>query len=463
MNVALIVGPSVRFDCTMTSDIPKIQWYEYVTSPPNPILISDGSTLLPGHPNYLRYSLNYTSTHSNLTLLSTVKADGGEYGCTEGTSIGAMYADLVTIDGPPVCTSALPVNGIVLEGIHYTIECTLNFKAKEGIHPLMTWTGPGNFNQLYSKFNGSVLSGVGFNISKNMDFKYFSMLINFTQEGFGGPPGYATNIPTFTYTWDSQILYVQYGPQNVSYSPVQSSYEIGQTLRCNADAVPLPTFKWTNLNTLVDYNSQTLVLTSDMVGALSLRCQVVNSVSSANLLINITVNPITTTPPLTTPTTTTPVPAVSNCPDLTGRWEHTRSATSKAVICISVNVTQNGYVYGLLMNDTERDTYYMEIMGRTRSNIYDETGFIGIWPPPTPGISAFAVECHRCFGVETMLLNALSRSSTDNEFCGSGGQLLDSPQYDFHRVPISYPCSTGQTAWAEMKATSRRAYAAAMM
>lgn len=79
------------------------------------------------------------------------------------------------------------------------------------------------------------------------------------------------------------------GPEDVAYSPVKSAYEVGEVLTCTADAVPLPTYKWTDMINNVDYNQQTLTLTTAMIGNAVLRCLVVNIVSSANIFVNTTV------------------------------------------------------------------------------------------------------------------------------------------------------------------------------
>ena len=54
-----------------------------------------------------------------------------------------------------------------------------------------------------------------------------------------------------------------------------------------------------------------------------------------------------------------------------------------------VDGEQNGYISGLFWNDTETETYYMDIEGRTRNEVYDETGAIAIWPLDT-GVTGFA-------------------------------------------------------------------------
>lgn len=108
----------------------------------------------------------------------------------------------------PNCSSTLPTNGIVVEGIHYTIECNIYFGAASGIFPETTWSGPGDFNQLSVNQTGTVLSGVGFDVQKVMDTKSFSLLSYFSQRGFGGVD-YADNIPDWSNTYTGITLFVR--------------------------------------------------------------------------------------------------------------------------------------------------------------------------------------------------------------------------------------------------------------
>jgi hypothetical protein len=444
----------LTLNCTATPG-DRVQWIEYITSA-NGGIISDGDALLPGHPNFARYRLNANVAAGTyeLTITDTQLIDGGLYECFDENTRTKLRAEIIIIAAAPNCTSTLPPNNIGVEGVRYTIECNIYFGASGGIYPSLTWTGPGNFNQLSAEQPGTVRSGVAFDAQKIQDGGRFTLTSQFTERGFGGEDT-ASNVPTFTNTYNSPFFFVQYGPQNVSYSPVKSSYEIGDEITCNSDSNPLATTVWTDMIRQIDYVRQTLVILDTMVGPAIFRCQVTNSISSANLFVNTTVNPITTpTTPTTTPTTT-PVPAVSNCLDLTGRWEYQRSIDSKAVLCMYVNGRQNGYITGLFWNDTKTETYYMDIVGRTRNNIYDETGLVGIWPLNI-GVTAFALECHRCFGEETLLLNAVSRSSQDDEFCGDGGNILTGVQYELKRVEWSYPCFP-LTTTKELRAISHAA------
>jgi len=79
-------------------------------------------------------------------------------------------------------------------------------------------------------------------------------------------------------------------PQNVSYTPVKESYEIGDVLTCNSDAVPTPTYVWTDLLTSIAYPTQVFTIMADMVGPALFRCQVTNVVGSFNVFVNSTVN-----------------------------------------------------------------------------------------------------------------------------------------------------------------------------
>lgn len=445
VNTAVYASSTTKLDCAASlTGSPRVQWWEYVTVSSG-MQISDGTMVLPGHPNSGRYSIeaNEASQVYNLQISPTVMQDAGRYQCRDiNAADSALNAELVMIEKEPNCTTTLPSNGIVTEGYYYTIECQVYFAASPGIAPVLYWTGPGTYQQVYMTTNQSAWSAVQFNVNKTMDGRGFQCLINFTTDGFGGPDT-AGNAPSWSYTYRSVVLFVQYGPQNISITPTQETYEIGQVLTCNADAVPLPTYKWTNLVTMVEYNSQSLTITESMVGYNVLRCQVINAVSSANIFLNATVNARTTTstPPPTT--TTTAPPAVTPCDNLSGRWEAVRDATSTIVLCLNVDTSQNGLIRGLLQNDTN-EPYLTEVIGRTRNNAFDEAGWTGIWPERI-GVSSFAAECHRCYGTETMLVNLISRSSADSVFC-DGGTVLTSPQFTFYRKPTTYPCSMSVAA-----------------
>jgi hypothetical protein len=453
-NDAVFATVATTFRCAATPG-DRVQWVEYATNP-NGIVISDGADLIPDHPNFDRYQLDadLAAGTYNLTITSTVVADGGLYECQDENTGTSRGAQLVVIEKAPNCTSTWPPTNFVIEGIRYTVECNIYYRASAGIWPSTSWSGAGDFNQLTVNQSDTILSGLNFDAQKVQDAGYFRMTTFFTESGFGGE-NIAGNVPTFQNIYNTATIFVRWSPQNVSYTPVKPSYEIGDTLTCNSDSNPLATYVWTDLLTATDYVSQTFTITASMVGQAVFRCQITNQIGTANIFVNTTVNPITTpTTPTTTPTTT-PVPAVANCFDITGRWEFIRAPDSKAVLCMYVDGKQNGYINGLFWNDTKTETYYMDIVGRTRNNIYDETGLVGIWPLNI-GVSAFAIECQSCYGDETLLLNAVSRTSSDDEFCGDGGNVLTGVQYALKRVAWSYPCGPATTT-NELRAISKQA------
>jgi len=453
-NDAVYAFSSVTFRCIATPG-DRIQWVEYVTNP-NGIIISDGAVLIPDHPNFDRYELFADAAAGiyNLTITSTIVADGGLYECKDENTGTSRGAQLVVIEKAPNCTTTWPPTNFVIEGFRYTVECNIYYRASADIWPSTSWSGAGTFNQLTVNQSDTVLTGINFDAQKEQDAGYFMLTTFFTESGFGGENN-AGNVPVFQHIYRTPTIFVRWSPQNIEYSPSKTSYEIGDVLTCTADANPLPSYVWTDVLANVDYASQTFTITEAMVGPAIFRCQVTNLVGSANVFINTTVNPITTpTTPTTTPTTT-PVPAVANCKDITGRWEFVRAADSKAVLCIYVDGTQNGYISGLFWNDTKTETYYMDIVGRTRNNIYDETGIVGIWPLSI-GVSAFAIECQSCFGEETLLLNVVSRQYQDVGSCGIGDNVLTGVQYDLKRVPYSYPCGPATTP-NELRAVSKQA------
>jgi len=451
-NVAALVGSDITLTCTSTTTgNERVQFVEFVTNPTG-AYISDGGFLLPGHPNYFRYGFSTDMTNGvyNLTIRGLIIDDGGEYGCQDSNLAGS-YAlnDVIAIDGLPNCSTTLPPNRIVNVGAYYSAECLVNFRARDGIAPIVTWTGYGNYNQATIGHNTSTWGGVSFNVELAMDGRAFQGKTNFTDNGFGVPdPNSATNVPVWQYLYSTGLLFVQYGPTNMRYAPIQASYEVGQVLTCYADSQPLPSYTWSDMIALIDYPSQSLTLSIDMVGYRVLRCRAVNSVSTGNLFVNITVNPITTPtiPPTTTPVPT--VPAVGYCDDLTGRWEANHGDGTWTILCINVDASQNGLVQGLWVNSTD-DPYFTEIVGRTRNDEYDQIGFSTMWADRI-GVSSFAGECHKCLGIEYLMVNAVSRSSSDQAFCADGGSIYISQQLDFYRVtPVTYPCSTNPSTMAE--------------
>jgi hypothetical protein len=85
--VAVYAGESVTFQC-ITDGVANanVRWWEYVSSSAG-VLISDGSTLLPSHPNYARYELILSDSRTfNLKINNVTLSDAGYYQCQDSNA-----------------------------------------------------------------------------------------------------------------------------------------------------------------------------------------------------------------------------------------------------------------------------------------------------------------------------------------------------------------------------------------
>lgn len=109
------------------------------------------------------------------------------------------------------CTTNIPVNGFVIEGMYYAIDCIISFS---GIGPNITWTGPPEttgvpWNQGTSYTNNLVWAGVNLNMSRFFGGYSFSAAVNYRGPGFVGVPNQASNIPTYAETISWPTFYVR--------------------------------------------------------------------------------------------------------------------------------------------------------------------------------------------------------------------------------------------------------------
>jgi hypothetical protein len=445
-NLAVNLGSAAVLRCR-SDDAPSsnIRWYEYITNPEGDI-ISDGETVIPGHPNSARYTIVHPDAVTfDLQINPTVWNDAGLYACVDSDvvppSTGRLNVQLVIIEAAPNCTSQVPDDGFVIEGFYRTVECQVQYKASPGIAPLMTWSGPQPFQSVYRSTNNSVWSAVEFIVQRSMEARNFQCRTNFTTEGFIAPDS-ASNAPTWRHTYADNQMVVLWTPTNMTAYPLQASYEIGDRVTCWADANPTATYQWQSLATNEIWTNESFVTRPDMVGFQTMRCTARNTIMdkdyTQDLFIDVYVNPKTTTPVPTTPPSTTPVAAISPCSDLTGRWQ---SSGPAATVCLTVDHANDARLVGLFLKGS--DTYWLQLTGRTREGAYDESGWAIIWATSPYGVSSYAAECHRCYGVEIMTANAISRSTNSSELCSTGvGNAQLSPQYTFRRVPTSWPCSS---------------------
>ena len=97
-----MAGDTTTLDC-VTDGVANsnIRWYEYVTNSVG-VLISDGDTLLPSHPNADRYELVLSDSRTIALKINNIKVnDAGYYQCQDSNaappSITRLGAQLVVL------------------------------------------------------------------------------------------------------------------------------------------------------------------------------------------------------------------------------------------------------------------------------------------------------------------------------------------------------------------------------
>jgi len=438
-NTVGLVGSTVTLTCGAQGSLHQIYWYEFASSPQGSLIsIND---VVGVHPERDRYAIihrdpfEYTLEISNLKL-----TDGGDYQCLDQNANVAEkrfhIAKLTVIAVDSNCTTTIRENGIVLEGAYTTNDCLLEYQG--GIIPNMTWSGIGPFNQVEVATAYSVWAGMAFNSTRAMDTRAHQCTIFFTGHFLPVDGNRADNVPTWSRVHQSRQMFIYWGPQGTTITPIKATYEPGEILTCTTDAFPPASLAFYNLRTSEIFIGNTIVVGEDWrTHNTTVRCEAQNVIEGttypANVFAYVYVPPITT-PTTTTPTTTTtPPPPVAPCQDLTGAWISV--SPTRASLCIRLDLSQNAVLNGLLLNDT--DTYWVDIIGRAQYQKFDQVGFSGIWPL-TIGVSSFAGECHRCFGVEQLLVNVVSKSK--GEVCGERGPLRYTSQYVFRRADDELRC-----------------------
>jgi hypothetical protein len=96
-NNAIYATSQITLRCQATPG-DRVQWHEYVTNP-NGIIISDNENLIPGHPNFARYTLDadLAAGTFDLTISDTIVQDGGVYECSDENTGTFKRAQLVII------------------------------------------------------------------------------------------------------------------------------------------------------------------------------------------------------------------------------------------------------------------------------------------------------------------------------------------------------------------------------
>jgi len=443
INTVVLQGNNVTFTCSSSlGSNARIQWTEYA-SLPGGNLISDGTLILPGHPNAARFALNTTSARQfDLTVINAVLSDGGRYVCVDTSAPPSekqrQYAELTVIEDEQACITTIPASSTVIEGTYYTYECEVNYGGN--IPPSMSWTGPDPFGQAQSDNGVRVWNGLSFVAQRTMTSQYWASQVNFTDAFLPLPPDSAINVPTYLDIFNTERIQVNWPPTNMYADPVKplNEYKVGDTLECFADAFPTATFSWHNLRTNARIDGSILVIPESWEGfENAMRCDAYNTINGfrfnreLHLAVNVPTPP--TTPTTTPPTTTTPPPAVALCTNLQGRWESVKP--TPAFMCLEVDEA-NGNIHGVLRNHT--DTHWLDLIGSTDVPTFNHASFSAIWPQ-NRAVSTFIGECSRCHGVEHLIISAISRSKGGPP-CGQPGDIFYSQEYEFQRNPtVSCP------------------------
>lgn len=436
MNMVAVVGTSVTISCAVEgpSTQHSVEWVEYAYNPNgNPI---SSNEFVGNHPEAARYTIIHGDQYEySLRIDPVVFADGGTYLCRDAQAPAIAKRqhsmELTIIDTAMNCTTTIIPSGSVLDGSYQTNDCLMTYKG--GLVPNMTWSGPLPYGQLYVANPSTVWSGMAFNVTRDMDTRAHTNTLSFTGYFLPVDGDRADNVPADFQVVQGRQMFVYWGPTSMEASPLKIKYEVGDVLTCSCDSFPPATFFWQNLRTNQITAGPTVTIDEAWQGFnQSMRCEARNTIEgtvySQNIFIPVDVNVVTTPTTTLPPTTTTPPPPEAPCTDLSGGWVSVNPTA--ASLCLRINTGMRGILTGLLKNGT--DTYWVDIVGRTKEDGFDQVGFNGIWPAEI-GVSSFIGECHRCFGMEALLVNVVSRSKGPP--CGNPGWIRYTNQYIFSRSP----------------------------
>jgi hypothetical protein len=419
LNHAALVGDTVVLRCS-ANDIPpatRITWTEFTTTPGG-IIITDNYNVSVSHPNRERYQIltDITRTQFYLQITNVQLNDGGKYLCSDLQAIGPVtirgYAELVVLETDPVCIDFTSITGNVVEGWSYSSECLTTFKGN--IAPVMTFTGPLPFSINASTTDTTVWSWIRFTAASHMEGQAYECNTKF-EELTDVEDTQASNAPDYTHHHPGTPLSVVWPPRETAIQPIQMYYNIGDILKCSTNSKPVATFRWGIYRTLEDFDGETLEVTPDFEGLTTLvRCDARVIIEGSETIdfvhINVTVPSVTTpTVATTTPVPTTP-PAISECDDPTGQWT---AYNPDALACLEMD--NRGNLLTLIRNGS--DLFFLAGNGKTVVGDYKHIGFTGMWPDGQ-GTAGFVGECHKCMGVEVILLSGLKRNKYSSDECG---------------------------------------------
>jgi hypothetical protein len=419
LNDAVKVGETAVLHCSATHLPPttRVTWTEF-TSSTGGVIVSDNYNISVSHPNRERYRIltDITRMEFYLQIENVQLNDGGMYLCSDINAAGfgklRGYAELVVLETDPECLDFVSITGSVVENWSYSSECLITFKGN--IAPSMTFSGPLPYSINASTTATTVWSWIRFTAAVHMDGQVYTCLTKF-EELTDVEETHASNAPDYTYLHPGTVLSVVWPPRETAIQPIQINYNIGDVLTCSTNSKPGARLRWGIYRTLEEFDGETLTITPDFEGWTSLvRCEARVNIEGSETLdmvhINITVPSITTPTIPPTPPITTPPPAISECDDPTGRWT---AYNPDALVCLEMDA--RGNLITLIRNGT--DLFFLSGNGKTVVGDYKHIGFTGMWPDGQ-GTAAFVGECHKCMGVEVILMSGLKRNKHNSNECG---------------------------------------------
>jgi len=301
----------------------------------------------------------------------------------------------------------------VFEGWSYASECLTTYKGN--LAPIMEFTGPLPFAMNESITDTTVWTWIRFNAASHMEGQAYQCDTYFT-EHTEAEQDHATNAASYKHTYPGTTLTVVWPPRATAFDLIKPVYEIGDVLTCSSNGKPEPVYTISNYRTLTQQPGNTFTVTPDFEGWTTLmRCEPRSIIEGSETIDfvnhNITVPSFTTptTGPVTTPTTVPP--ANADCDDPTGRWS---STNPDATACLEMDA--RGNLYTLIRNGT--DLFFLSGNGKTVYGDYKHIGFTGMYPDGQ-GTAGFVGECHKCMGVEVILLSGLKRNKQNAQECGT--------------------------------------------
>ncbi|ELU04465.1 hypothetical protein CAPTEDRAFT_211913 [Capitella teleta] len=334
-NVAAYAGDAIELACASSDSSPTMSWYEYISNAAGQVICINGASSGPPNPEIYTFGDPVEGVYNlGIELLSS---SGGRYGCQQLAPITAYaYADVIVFEETPLCTFSFPPgDNAVEEGDEYSMTCSVSYLGDAGWAPKMEWKDDNGVisdvidNSEEGKLDVTVTRSAALD---HHGFEY-SARIHFVAYDGTLPDDTATNIPSFNETHTFDAIVVHYSPRDIEFTEEKAEYVPGDEIVCSASGRPQPEYTWRNINSGLVIETDTLVITDEMLSEQqSYECEATNVIkgTTRNDTRSLTFSVITTPVPTSLPTTqstwlsSTPYPRENN-------WKNTAIALGAVV------------------------------------------------------------------------------------------------------------------------------------